>query len=45
LKRAGVDNFFLHLESLELDLSQEASEKLNSLKAILEIFGEERGQA
>lgn len=41
----GVDNFFLHLESLELDLSQEASEKLKSLKAIIEVSGEERGQA
>ena len=41
----GVDNFFLHLESLELDLSQETSEKLKSLKTIIEIFGEERGQA
>jgi len=41
----GVDNFFLYLESLELDLSQETSEKLKSLKAIIEIFGEERGQA
>jgi hypothetical protein len=41
----GVDNFFLHLESLELDLSQEAYEKLKSLKAVIEVFGEERGQA
>ncbi len=41
----GVDDFFLYLESLELDLSQETSEKLKSLKAIIEIFGEERGQA
>jgi len=41
----GVDNFFLYLESLELDLSHEAYEKLKSLKAVIEIFGEERGQA
>ena len=41
----GVDNFFLHLESLELDLSQEAYEKLKSLRIIIEVFGEERGQA
>lgn len=41
----GVDNFFLHLESLELDLSQETYEKLKSLRIIIEVFGEERGQA
>ena len=41
----GIDNFFLHLESLELGLSQETYEKLKSLKAVIEIFGEERGQA
>lgn len=41
----GVDNFFLHLESLELGLSQETYEKLKSLRIIIEVFGEERGQA
>jgi len=41
----GVYNFFLYLESLELDLSHEAYEKLKSLKAVIEVFGEERGQA
>jgi len=41
----GIDKFFLHLKLLELDLSQETSEKLKSIKAIIEIFGEERGQA
>ncbi|MEW6065144.1 hypothetical protein SAMN02745133_03160 [Desulforamulus putei DSM 12395] len=41
----GVDNFFLYLESLELGLSQEATEKLKSLKVIIDIFSEGRGQA
>lgn len=38
-----IKNFFLHLESA--DLSPEATEKLESLKSILEIFDEEGGQA
>jgi hypothetical protein len=41
----GINNFFLHLESLELGLSQETYEKLKSLRIIIEVFGEERGQA
>ncbi len=43
LRCMGVKNFFLHLESA--DLSPETSEKLKSLKAIIEIFDEEGGQA
>jgi hypothetical protein len=39
----GIKNFFLHLESA--DLSLETSEKLKSIKAIIEIFDEEGGQA
>ena len=42
-KNMGIENFFLHLESL--DLSQETSEQLKSLKSVIEMFGEERGQA
>lgn len=38
----GINNFFLHLESLELGLSQETYEKLKSLRIIIEVFGEER---
>ncbi len=39
----GITNFFLHLELL--GLSQESSEKLTSIKSIIEMFDEERGQA
>jgi len=39
----GIKNFFLHLESV--DLPQATSEQLKSIKTIIEIFGEERGQA
>jgi len=38
----GIKNFFLHLESA--DLSLETSEKLKSLKSIMEIFDEKGGQ-
>lgn len=39
----GIKNFFLHLESVEL--SPEISEKLKSMKSIIEIFDEEGGPA
>jgi len=39
----GIKNFFLHLESV--DLSPETTEKLKSIKSIIEIFDEEGGQA
>ncbi|PKM90798.1 MAG: hypothetical protein CVU87_01115 [Firmicutes bacterium HGW-Firmicutes-12] len=39
----GIKNFFLHLESV--DLSPEISERLKSIKCIIEIFDEEGGQA
>lgn len=39
----GIKNFFLHLESV--DLSPETTEKLKSIKSIIEIFDEKRGQA
>jgi len=38
----GIKNFFLHLKLL--GLPQEISEKLISIKAIIERFEEERGQ-
>ncbi|RJQ39465.1 MAG: hypothetical protein C4550_05200 [Nitrospiraceae bacterium] len=37
----GITNFFLHLELL--DLPHEISEKLKSIKSIIEMFDEERG--
>jgi hypothetical protein len=39
----GIKNFFLHLESV--DLSPEISEKLKSIKSIIEIVDVKRGQA
>jgi hypothetical protein len=39
----GIKNFFLHLESA--DLSPETTEKLKSIKSIIEVFDEEGGQA
>ena len=39
----GIKNFFLHLESV--DLSPETSEKLNSIKSIIEIVDEKGGRA
>lgn len=39
----GIKNFFLHLESV--DLPPEASEKLKSIKSIIEIVDEKRGRA
>lgn len=39
----GIKNFFLHLESV--DLPPETSEKLKSIKYILEIVDEKRGRA
>lgn len=42
-QRMGIKNFFLHLESV--DLSPETTEKLKSIKSIIEIFDEKGGQA
>lgn len=39
----GIKNFFLHLESV--DLPPEASEKLKSIKSIIEIVDAKRGRA
>ena len=39
----GIKNFFLHLESV--DLPSETSEKLKSIKSIIEIVDEKRGRA
>ena len=39
----GIKNFFLHLESV--DLPTEISEKLKSIKAIIEIVDVKRGRA
>lgn len=39
----GIKNFFLHLESV--DLPPETSEKLKSIKSIIEIVDEKRGRA
>ncbi len=39
----GIKNFFLHLESV--DLPTETSEKLKSIKSIIEIVDEKRGRA
>lgn len=39
----GTKNFFLHLESV--DLPPETSEKLKSIKSIIEIVDEKRGRA
>jgi hypothetical protein len=39
----GIKNFFLHLESV--DLPPEASEKLKSIKSIIEIVDEKGGRA
>lgn len=39
----GIKNFFLHLESV--DLPPEASEKLKSIKSIIEILDEKGGRA
>lgn len=39
----GIKNFFLYLESVGLSL--EITEQLKSIKSIIEIFGEEGGQA
>ncbi len=39
----GIKNFFLHLESL--DLSSETTEKLKSIKSIIEVFDKEGGRA
>lgn len=39
----GIKNFFLHLESV--DLPPETSEKLKSIKSIIEIVGEKRRRA
>ena len=39
----GIKDFFLHLELV--DLSPETIEKLKSIKTIIEIFDEKRGQA
>ena len=39
----GIKQFFLHLESV--GLPPETSEKLKSIKSIIEIFDEEGGQA
>lgn len=39
----GIKNFFLHLESVGLSL--ETVEQLKSIKSIIEVFGEEGGQA
>lgn len=39
----GIKNFFLQIESM--DLSQETSEKLKSIKAIIELSDIKRGQA
>lgn len=39
----GIKNFFLHLESV--DLPTEISEKLKSIKTIVEIVGVKRGRA
>jgi len=39
----GIKNFFLHLESV--DLPPETSEKLKSIKSIIEIVDEKGGRA
>ncbi len=39
----GIKNFFLHLESV--DLPPETSERLKSIKSIIEIVDEKRGRA
>lgn len=39
----GIKNFFLHLELV--DLPTETSEKLKSIKSIIEIVDEKRGRA
>lgn len=39
----GIKNFFLHLESV--DLPPETSEKLKSIKSIIETVDEKRGRA
>lgn len=39
----GIKNFFLQIESM--DLSQETSEKLKSIKAIIELSDIKRGRA
>lgn len=39
----GIKDFFLHLESA--DLSLETIERLKSIKTIIEIFDDKRGQA
>ncbi len=39
----GIKNFFLSLELV--DLSPETAEKLKSIKSIIEMLDEERGQA
>ncbi len=39
----GINNFFLQIESM--DLSQETSEKLKSIKAIIELSDIKRGRA
>jgi hypothetical protein len=39
----GIKNFFLHLESV--DLPTEVSDKLKSIKAIIEIVDVKRGRA
>ena len=43
LQCMGTKNFFLHLESV--DLPPETSEKLKSIKSIIEIVDEKRGRA
>lgn len=42
-KSMGIKNLFLHLESV--DLSPETTEKLKSIKSIIEIFDGKRGRA
>ena len=39
----GIQNFFLHLESV--DLPPETTEKLKSIKYIIEMFDVKRGRA
>jgi len=42
-QNTGIKNFFLHLESV--DLPAEISEKLKSIKAIIEIVDVKKGRA